>query len=265
MVNLAVGPGSAQNDCVSARFLAVLFTVASAASYCQPLLSDSAAGNLPAPTSTITPSTLPLHDGTPVRLRLTRDLSYATVKPDDRVHFEIMDDLRIDGMQVLARGSKVITTAVVAEPKTKMRKGGKLGVTVDSIHVMSGDNVPVRLTQAARLAATATPTAPIMLLTFGKEDSLPAGTIVTTYVDGDFTLDAGKFLVDITFSSYPQGAMVTMYGARLGRTPFTTKLARGAYRATFSVEGYADMSKSLEVGPGQPNTVDAEFELLKRK
>lgn len=55
--------------------------------------------------------------------------------------------------------------------------------------------------------------------------------------------------------------MVSMYGTSIGRTPFTTKLASGTYKAVFSADGYLDLNQSISVGPGQSSTVHAVFDL----
>jgi hypothetical protein len=47
----------------------------------------------------------------------------------------------------------------------------------------------------------------------------------------------------------------------VGRTPFTTRLAPGTYKAVFSAEGYHQLTKSVAVGPGYSNTAHAAFEL----
>jgi hypothetical protein len=60
---------------------------------------------------------------------------------------------------------------------------------------------------------------------------------------------------DVTFTSAPPNALVTITGQPIGRTPFTTKLPPGSYKAVFSVDGYAAVSKDVPVGTGFPTTV----------
>jgi hypothetical protein len=48
------------------------------------------AGSLP------TDEPLTLHDATPIRLRLSRNLSSADAKVGENVDFEVLDDLKID-------------------------------------------------------------------------------------------------------------------------------------------------------------------------
>jgi hypothetical protein len=80
------------------------------------------------------------------------------------------------------------------------------------------------------------------------------------YIDGETKLDPARFLVDIAFTSNPPGALVSMYGTPVGRTPFTTRLASGSYKAVFSADGFRDLTESISVGPGYSNTVHAAFE-----
>lgn len=48
------------------------------------------------------PAVLALHDATPIRLRLNRNLTSADAKAGDTVDFDVLDDLKIDGTLVCA-------------------------------------------------------------------------------------------------------------------------------------------------------------------
>ena len=225
-----------------------------------------------APNQSTAPVALALHDGTPIRLRLARDLTFTNIKPGELADFEILDDLRIDGLLVIAHGVRVTATITDAEPKTRMGRGGKMGVNLDGIPLLNGVKVAIRAAQqgqargstdatggAAAAADMVRPAAPTLLFAYGKGEAFPSGTAVAVYVDGEFKLDPARFLVDIGFTSNPPGALVTMYGAPVGRTPFTTRLAPGAYQAVFSADGYRDLTQAITVGPGHSNTVHAAF------
>ena len=99
------------------------------------------------------------------------------------------------------------------------------------------------------------------MFTIGKGDALPDNAEITVYSDGETRLDPSRFLVDVTFTSNPAAALVTMYGTPVGRTPFTTRLAQGVYKIIFSMDGYYDLTQSLTVGPGHSNTAHAAFEM----
>lgn len=220
------------------------------------------------------PTALALHDATPIRLRLARNLTFTNVKPGEMADFEILDDLRIDGLLVMAHGVRATAAIIEAEPKTRMGRGGKLGVTLASLPLLNGDKVAIRAAPqgpamehpeatggATPELAMVRPAAPSLLFKYGKEEVFPEGTGITVYTDGEVRLDPARFLVDIAFTSNPPGALVTMYGAPVGRTPFTTRLAPGTYKAIFSASGYYDLTQTVSVGPGRSNTVHAAFEL----
>ena len=62
------------------------------------------------------------------------------------------------------------------------------------------------------------------------------------------------------FESFQQGdgsATRTIGGMGIGRTPFTTKLQPGVYKAAFSIAGYSNSVENVAVGPGNPTTVNA--------
>jgi hypothetical protein len=224
------------------RQIAAPLLVSAFAVFAQPVLD--------AANPTIVPTALILHDATPIRLRLTRDLLFAGLKAGDRAEFEVMDDLRIDGMLVMAHGVRSTATITEVEPKTRMGHGGKFGVTLASIPLLNGGKLAIR---------AAKPAAPPLLFAFTREETFLEDTVITVFSDGEVNLDPARFLVDMQFTSNPPGALVSMYGAPIGRTPFTTRLAPGSYKTVFSAEGYTDLTQNIAVGPGDSNTVHAAF------
>lgn len=67
-----------------------------------------------------------LRDGTPVRLRLNRNLSSADAKVGETVDLEVLEDLKVGEVLVIPRGGTAIATVTQAVPKRRMARGGKL-------------------------------------------------------------------------------------------------------------------------------------------
>jgi hypothetical protein len=68
-------------------------------------------------------------------------------------------------------------------------------------------------------------------------------------------------LIDITFTSTPPNAVVSIGRMALGRTPFTTKLSPGIYKATFYATGYEDLVQQVTVAPGDSATLNATLKV----
>src|SRR5260370_6549351 len=68
---------------------------------------------------------LVLHDGTPVRLRLNRNLSSADSTVGETADFEVLEDVKIGDTLVIARGGTAIATVTAAQSKRRMARGGE--------------------------------------------------------------------------------------------------------------------------------------------
>jgi hypothetical protein len=159
-----------------------------------------------APEAKPTPENLTLHDGTPVRLRLSRNLSSADAKTGETVDFEVLEDVTVDGMTVVTRGESAMGTVTRAEHKKRMARGGKLDLTVDYVRLVNGDKVALRAVKetsggghtgamTGAMVATAIvvwPAAPFFLFMHGKDTTIPKGTEITAYVNGEIKLDVAK-------------------------------------------------------------------------
>lgn len=148
-----------------------------------------------------------LHDGTPLRLRLNRNLSSADAKIGDSADFEVLEDVKIDSTVVIARGATAIATITEAESKRRMARGGKLDINIDYVRLVNGDKVALRAVKEAKggghtgamtgaIVATSLvfwPAAPFFLFMHGKDITIPKGTEITAYIAGEIPLDAAKF------------------------------------------------------------------------
>lgn len=150
-----------------------------------------------------------VHDGTPIRMRLTRNLSSADAKKGDTVDFEVLEDVKVDDVLVVARGATAIATITEAEHKRRMARGGKLDIAIEYVRLVNNDKVALRAvketsggghTGAMTGAIVATsivffPAAPFFLFMHGKDTTIPKGTEITAYVNGEIKLDRQKLMV----------------------------------------------------------------------
>lgn len=160
-----------------------------------------------APTLTLVPAPLILQDATPIRLRLNRNLSSADAQVGETVDFEVLDDLVVDDRLLVPRGGTAIATVTEAQAKCRMARGGKLDVNIDYLRLANGDKAALRAvkemkggghTGAMTGAIVATslvffPAAPFFLFMHGKDVTIPKGTEITAYVNGEIKLDRAKF------------------------------------------------------------------------
>jgi hypothetical protein len=149
-----------------------------------------------------------IHDATPVRLRLSRNLSSANATLGETVDFEVLDEVKIGDTCVISRGGTAIATVTKAESKKRMARGGKLDVNIDYVRLANGDKVALRAVREGRggghtgamvggMVATSIvffPAAPFFLFMHGKDVTIPKGTEITAYTNGEIKLDPAKFI-----------------------------------------------------------------------
>jgi hypothetical protein len=148
-----------------------------------------------------------LADGTPVRLRLNRNLSSAEAKAGETVDFEVLEDLLAGDIVVARRGGTALATVTEAHPRGRMGKAGKLNVSIDHLRLVDGQKVALRAvkeaagsgkagTMTGAIVATSIvffPAAPLFLFMRGKDITIPKGTEITAYVHGEVRLEQARF------------------------------------------------------------------------
>lgn len=254
-------------------------TVAPTAATSAPAAQQPATGPASAaPTQPPPPDTL--LDGTPVKLRISQTISSADAKVGQEVPFEVMEDVQVDGVIVLPKGSTAIGTVTTAEPKKRMGRGGKLDIAISYARLADQEKVALRASQDSKggghvgamtgaMVATSIvffPAAPLFLFMHGKDITIPQGTEITAFVEGDMHLDMAKFSAapsvpagqtpvtaqqaSLIIESTPPGADIAVDGGFVGNTPSTINVAPGAHEITVTKKGFSEWSRKLNVTGG---------------
>jgi len=147
-----------------------------------------------------------LEDGTPVRLRISRNLSSADASTGETVDFEVLEEIKVGDQIVIPKGSTAWGTVTDAEKKRRMGRAGKLNVNLDAVRLAEGEKVALRgikqmnggghvgaMTTGIVLTSLVVWPAPLFLLMHGKDTTIPKGTEITAYTNGNMTLDSGRF------------------------------------------------------------------------
>ncbi len=243
-----------------------------------------------------------LEDGTPVKLRLSRNLSSADAKVGEKADFEVLEEIKVGDRVVIPKGGLAWGTVTVAEPKKRMGRGGKLDVNIDSVRLVDGEKVALRAVKGGSggghvgamtgaIVATSIvffPAAPFFLFMHGKDITIPQGTEITAYINGNTNLDPAKFATKATeapassgatpansavpatpgtpeassviIKSTPEGAEILVDGKFAGNTPSTVRLAPGEHAITIQKSGFQAWSRTMVVNSGSSLTIDATLD-----
>jgi hypothetical protein len=243
----------------------------------------------------------------PIKLRLTRNLSSADATTGERVDFEVLEDIKVKDVIVVPRGGLALATVTEAQPKRRMARGGKLDVNIDDVRLSDGEKAPLRAVKEAKggghtgamtgaIVATAIvffPAGPLFLFMHGKDITIPKGTEITAYVNGDISLDPARFqpqtagkpgteatsgqqspvssaaqsanggdplLSSVEVKSTPDGADITLDEKFMGSTPSTLKLTAGDHKVKLEKSGLKTWNRTLTVMAGETATVNATLD-----
>jgi hypothetical protein len=149
-----------------------------------------------------------LEDGAVVKLKLMRDLLSSKLQDKETVEFEVIEDVKVDGVVVIPRGAKAEGTVIDTQAARRMGRSGRIGVRLDWALTADGARIPLRavgvrpsgeraeklINDTAATAMVLFPAAPFILMKKGKDITIPKGTLATTFVDGDHPLDREAFI-----------------------------------------------------------------------
>ena len=221
-----------------------------------------------------------LEDGTPVKLRISQTVSSAEAHLNDRVEFEVLEDIKVADTLIIPKGGIAWGTVTEAQPKRRMGRGGKLEIVMDSVRLVDGEKAALRATKEVKggghvgamtvgIVATGLifwPVAPLFLFMHGKDITIPKGTEVPTFINGNFALEMAKFNPatpgtssgetlasknsDVAVTSSPTGADIELDGAFVGNTPSTITVAAGDHTITLKKSGFSIWEQTIKVSGG---------------
>jgi len=232
-----------------------------------------------AATPTGPPQPHTLLDGTPVKLRLSQTISSADAKVGQEIPFEVVEEVKVDDVVVLPKGATAIGTVTECNAKKSMGRAGKLNLNISYARLADQEKVALRATQdnkggghvgamTGAMVATSIvffPAAPLFLFMKGKDITIPQGTEVTAFVEGDMHLNMANFGVapapvappppavteaSLVIDSSPPGADIEIDGAFVGNTPSTVPVAPGSHEIAVKKKGFADWTRKLNVTGG---------------
>ena len=237
-----------------------------------------------APVTSSAPTGPTLEDGTPVKLRIGRTVSSADAHVGDSVDFEVLDEVRLSNLLIIPKGGVAWATVTEAQSKRRMARGGKLDMNIDSVRLVDGEKVALRAVKEVKggghtgamtgaMVGTAIvffPAAPLFLFMHGKDITIPKGTEITAYVNGNFPIDPTKFQPKtatntvqanskLAISSVPDGADIEVDGSFVGNTPSVIELASGDHSVLVKKPGYKPLERKIKIGGGEVR-INAELE-----
>jgi hypothetical protein len=234
-----------------------------------------------------------LEDGIPVRMRINRTISSGDAHVGDTVDFEVLQDVSVNGTLVIPKSGLAYATITQAQAKRRMARGGKLDMNIDYVKLLNGDKAALRAVKdmsggghtgamVGGMVATSLvffPAAPFFLFMHGKDISIPKGTEITAYVNGDMKLDMAKFQPaaqqavatgggtnsgatagKIQLGSDPAGADIEIDGKFVGNTPSDVQVSEGDHDITVKKVGFKDWERKLTVSAGSSVQLNAELE-----
>lgn len=221
-----------------------------------------------------------LEDGTSVNLRISQTVSSADAHVNDRVEFEVTEEVRVADALIIPKGGIAWGIVTEAQHKRRLGRGGKLEIVMDSVRLVDGEKAPLRATKEAQggghkgvmtagIVATGLifwPVAPVFLFMHGKDITIPKGTEVPTFINDNFALNMAKFKpaaptqtpvesqasnnAEVAIASTPGGADIEVDGAFVGNTPSTIAVTAGNHTITLKKAGFSTWERTIKISGG---------------
>jgi hypothetical protein len=124
---------------------------------------------------------------TPVRIKLLTTISSATANAGEPVELEVVEDVLVQGVPVLTKGSKASAVVAEVEPKRKFGHGGKVAISITALWLANGESAPLRSYEETSGASSTTHVGA------GKDAEMVRDTEFTVLVDEDVHLKREDF------------------------------------------------------------------------
>ncbi len=218
---------------------------------------------------------LVLENGTPVKVRLTRNVSSVDAKVGEQVEFEVLEEVRVSDIVVIPKGSSAYGTVTEAEPKKTLGKSGKLQITMDSVRLASGQKTALRSPQIVN------PVSSGLLGISPKDVTVAKGTEITAYINGNCEIERAKFAPtkpatgmasgdakppedasatsSVLVSSTPVGAEIELDDAFVGSTPSIISMSVGDHKIVLKKRGFKPWERKVKATMGSIK-IDVELE-----
>ena len=229
------------------------------------------------------PANIRIPDSTPIQLTMMDRLNSSTSELDDPVHFEVAEDVKVEGIVVIPRGSMAIGHVLEVQHRQRMGKAGRLVFSVDFVKAPDGSNISVREQAASKGRSKRSGlTTPMRVLAKGKDLEIPQGTHILAYVNGNHDVLAGNSSLppesqatvqvmtavsstdvsSVVVSSAPNHADITVDGKFLGTTPSTVRIASGDHSVTIEKDGFKAWQRVMTLIPGGSITLDVTLDKI---
>jgi len=236
---------------------------------------------------------------TEIELRLRQTISSAESRQDERVEFEVVEDVRLSDLIVIPRGSLAWGVIADVAPRSRLRKDGKLDLDLQAVCLPDNSAAPLRavprglsrrgeIDTRASDSVLALPALPVLVFLYGHDVMIPKGREFTAYLAEDVEIDrtalarpspgrcpaavdpleaarketlaARTDLASVHIRSKPDGAEILINGAFMGYAPATLRMKPGEHQLRLMLPGKAPWERVLVVTPGGVTNVQAALE-----
>jgi len=136
-----------------------------------------------------------LQEGTIVKIKMNENLDSRVSKVGDMVSMEVSEDVVVDGVVVIKKGSSATGRITVAEPAKWAGQKGKLDFEIDYVKGIKDRNIKLRASSSNNgqsrmggVIAAAAIINPLFLLMKGKDITIAKDQIFSSYVDKDYEM-----------------------------------------------------------------------------